>query len=142
MYSGTLLISKRYIALLHFLSAYNSLFVRYKVYSTDPRKCLCTSWRYAETYENFRIDPAPFRKNPIKIKINCPIKLSVPTTRRKLHWNMSVTAKVCLVWYLLLRKKKMHWDKSVTAKILLKNLVRNVPKENKLWKKTFKSAVS
>ena len=52
-----------------YLWAYNSLFVRYKVYSTDPRECLCTSWRYAEAYENFNIDPVPFRKNPIKIKI-------------------------------------------------------------------------
>ena len=64
-----LLISKKFIVLLHTLSAYNSLLVRYKVYSSDPRECLCTSWRYAEAYENFSIDPAPFRKNPIKIKI-------------------------------------------------------------------------
>ena len=64
-----LLILKKCIVLLHTLSAYNSLLVRYKVYSTDPRECLCTSWRYAEAYENFSIDPAPFRKNPIKIKI-------------------------------------------------------------------------
>ena len=64
-----LLILQKFIVLLHTLSAYNSLFVRYKVYSTDPRECLCTSWRYAEAYENFSIDPAPCRKNPIKIKI-------------------------------------------------------------------------
>ena len=37
-----LLISKKFIVLLHTLSAYNSLLVRYKVYSSDPRKCLCT----------------------------------------------------------------------------------------------------
>ena len=66
----TLLTSKKIIVLLHTLSAYNSLLVRYKVYSTDPRECLCTSWRYAEAYENFSIDPAPFRKNPIKIKLS------------------------------------------------------------------------
>ena len=39
------------IVLLHTLSAYNSLLVRYKVYLSDPRECLCKSWRYAETYE-------------------------------------------------------------------------------------------
>ena len=64
-----LLISKKFIVLLHTLSAYNSLLVRYKVYSSDPRECLCTSWRYPETYENFSIDPAPCRKNPIKKKL-------------------------------------------------------------------------
>ena len=35
--------SKSCLVLLHTLSAYNSLLVRYKVYSTDPRECLCTS---------------------------------------------------------------------------------------------------
>ena len=98
-----LLISKKFIVLLHTLSAYNSLLVRYKVYSTDPRECLCTSWRYAEAYENFSIDPAPCRKNPIK-KINLSHQLSVLITRRKLHWSKSVTAKVCQVWSLLIGK--------------------------------------
>ena len=37
-----LLILKKCIVLLHTLSAYNSLLVRYKVYSSDPRECLCT----------------------------------------------------------------------------------------------------
>ena len=37
-----LLILKKFIVLLHTLSAYNSLLVRYKVYSCDPRECLCT----------------------------------------------------------------------------------------------------
>ena len=72
MYSGTPLDIKKFIVLLHTLSAYNSLLVRYKVYSSDPRECLCTSWRYAEAYENFSIDPAPCRKNPIKNKIVTP----------------------------------------------------------------------
>ena len=61
--------SKRYIVLLHILSAYDSLLVRYKVYLADPRECLCASLRYAEAYENFSIDPAPFPKNLMKIKI-------------------------------------------------------------------------
>ena len=37
------LILKKFIVLLHTLSAYNSLLVRYKVYSSDPKECLCTS---------------------------------------------------------------------------------------------------
>ena len=37
-----LLILKKIIVLLHTLSAYNSLLVRYEVYSSDPRECLCT----------------------------------------------------------------------------------------------------
>ena len=37
-----LLILKKVIVLLHTLSAYNSLLVRYKVYSSDLRECLCT----------------------------------------------------------------------------------------------------
>ena len=42
MYSGTPLDIKKFIVLLHTLSAYNSLLVRYKVYSSDPKECLCT----------------------------------------------------------------------------------------------------
>ena len=44
MYSGTSLDikKKKIIILLHTLSAYNSLLVRYKVYPSDPRECLCT----------------------------------------------------------------------------------------------------
>ena len=37
-----LLILKKFIVLLHTLSAYNSLLVHYKVYSSDPRECLRT----------------------------------------------------------------------------------------------------
>ena len=37
-----LLMSKKIIVLLLTLSAYNSLLIRYKVYSSDPRECLCT----------------------------------------------------------------------------------------------------
>ena len=42
MYSGTSLDIKKIIVLLHTLSAYNSLLVRYKVYSSDHRECLST----------------------------------------------------------------------------------------------------
>ena len=36
-----ILILKKFIVLFHTLSAYSSLLVRYKVYSSDPRECLC-----------------------------------------------------------------------------------------------------
>ena len=42
MYSGTPLDIKKFIVFLHILSAYNSLLVRYKVYLSDHRECLCT----------------------------------------------------------------------------------------------------
>ena len=42
MYSGTPFDIKKIIVLLHTLSACNSLLVRYKAYSSDPRECLCT----------------------------------------------------------------------------------------------------
>ena len=43
MYLGTPLdIKKNFIVLLQTLSAYNSLLVRYKVYSSDHRECLST----------------------------------------------------------------------------------------------------
>ena len=37
-----LLILYKIIVFLHTLSVYNSLLVRYKVYSSDTRECLCT----------------------------------------------------------------------------------------------------
>ena len=63
---------KKLIVLLHTLSAYDSLLVRCKVYSSDPRECFCTSTTYAEAYENFSIEPALCQKNPTK-----KIKLSL-----------------------------------------------------------------
>ena len=77
MYSGTPLDIKKFIVL-HTLSAYYSLLVHHKVYSFDPRECLCTSWRYGEAYENFSIDPAPCWKNPIRNEFvipNCQLLL-------------------------------------------------------------------
>ena len=50
-------------------------------------------------------------------KINLSYQIVSPYTRRKLHWNKSMTAKVCL-----------------------ENFERNVLKENKLWNRTVKSA--
>ena len=41
MYSGIPLDIKKCIVLFHTLSAYNSLFVRYNVYLSDPRESLC-----------------------------------------------------------------------------------------------------
>ena len=61
-----LLLLKKFIFLFHTLSAYNSLLFRYKVYLSDQREWLYTSWRDGEAYENFSIDPAPCWKNPIK----------------------------------------------------------------------------
>ena len=65
MYSGTPIDIRKFIVL-HISLAYNSLLVRYKVHSSDPRECLYTSWRYGKAYENFSIDPAPCWKSPIK----------------------------------------------------------------------------
>ena len=45
-----LLTLKRFIVLLDILSAYNSLLIRYKVYSSDPRKFLQTRWKHGEGY--------------------------------------------------------------------------------------------
>ena len=56
-----LLISKKFIVLLDTLSVYNSLLVRCKVYSSDPRECLCV-----QAERSFSIEPAPSRKNCIK----------------------------------------------------------------------------
>ena len=123
----SLLISKKVIVLLHTLSAYNSLLFRYKVYSSDPRECLCTRWRYAETYENFSIDPAPCQKNPIKNKIvipNCqPLLLGEIYTEIK-AWQLKF-ALSDLYFY-----ENLHWNKSVTAKVSLENLVNQALKQN------------
>ena len=54
-----LLILKRFIVLLHTFSTRNSLLVSYKVYSSDPRECLCTRQRYDGAHEKLGIDPAP-----------------------------------------------------------------------------------
>ena len=67
-----------------------------------PEKVCVQAEGMVKPYENV-VDRAPRRKNPIK-KWNCHTKLSARTTRRKLHWNKSVAAKVCLVGSLLLWK--------------------------------------
>ena len=76
----TLLILTKFIVLLHTSSAFDGLLVRYKVYSSDPRKCLCAQAVGTVNFTNFSTDPAPCRKDP-----NCHTKLSVPTTRRNLR---------------------------------------------------------
>ena len=124
------------IVLLHALSAYNSLHVRYKVYSSDPRECLCTSWRYVEAYKNFSIHPAPCQKNPIKknkiVIQNCqPLLLGENYTGKKRgSWS----------FLSLIPSSTKNYTKT-KAKVSLENLVRNVLKENKLWSRMFKSAV-
>ena len=119
LYSGTILISKKFIVLLHTLSGYNSLLVRYKFYLPYPRECLCTSWKYAEGYENFSIDPIPCRKNPIKNKIiilNCqPLLLGEYYTEIKAWQLKFAKSDPC-------SHEKLHWNKTVTAKVSFKNL--------------------
>ena len=61
-----LIILKKLIVLLHTLSAYNSLLVCYKVYLSDPRDYLCTQAESMVKSMKTCIDPAPYRKNPIK----------------------------------------------------------------------------
>ena len=88
-----------------------------------------TTWRYAEVYEIFSIDPAPCRKNPIKNKIvtpNCqPLILGEDYTEIK-AWQLKFASSDHCFY------EKLHWNKSVTAKVFIGNLVRrNVLKENK-----------
>ena len=71
--------------------------------------------KYDEPYVYFSTDPAPHRKDPIKI--NLSYQISAYTTRTKLHWNKIMTTKACL-----------------------EKFVRNVLKESKLQNRTFKSA--
>ena len=68
MYSGTPLDIKKVYSSSSYFTAYHNLLVLVLVllYSSDPKECLCTSERYDEACENFLIDPAPCRKNPIK----------------------------------------------------------------------------
>ena len=82
-----LLILKKFIVL-YALSAYNSLLVCCKVCSSDAREYLCTSWRYAEAYGNFSIDPAPCWKNPPP-----PITTTTTTTTSWFSLNNSRTVK-------------------------------------------------
>ena len=77
-----------------------------------------TRWRYDEAYIYVSIEQAPFWKNPIKIKLvlsKCQPLPPRESNAEKKRWNGKV--KVCL-----------------------ENFVRNVLKENKLWKRTFKPA--
>ena len=73
---------KKIIVLLHTLSAYNSLLVRCKVYSSDPRECLCTK--------------VEGMVKPMKTLV------MIQHHGRELRRNKTVTAKVCLVISLLL----------------------------------------
>ena len=95
----SLLVSKKFIFLLHTLSAYNSLLVRYKVYLSDPRECLCTIWRYAETYENFSIDPTPSykKKHPINLILTNPELFIIYWTCYNLFWFRFL--KLLLIFY-------------------------------------------
>ena len=80
-----LLILKKIIVLLNALSAYNNLLVRYKVYSSDPRECLCKGWRYAKAYGNFSIDPAPCRKSSIKTITHTGLRFQIGVKTSSVH---------------------------------------------------------
>ena len=73
------------MVLLNALSAYNNLLVRYKVYSSDPRECLCKGWRYAEAYENFSSDPAPCRKSRIKTITHTGLRFQIGVKTSSVH---------------------------------------------------------
>ena len=49
------LISKKFMVFPHTLSAYNRLLVRFKVYSSDPRECFCTSAGFPQLLETPQI---------------------------------------------------------------------------------------
>ena len=92
------LILKRFRVLRHTLSAYNSFLVRDEVYSSNPKKCLCTRWRYGEAYTYLIIDPwsSTMLKESYK-KQTSHTKMLATTTRRKLHWKKkNVAVKTCL----------------------------------------------
>ena len=138
MYSGTPLDIKK-IIVLHTLSAYNSLLVRYKVYSSDPRECLCSTWRYAGAYENFIIDQA---LNHLTSLIKC-LSVRIWTkwfwVRAQLH---SLKNKIVIWNFQPLTLGENYTEiKAWQQKFPYKNLVRNVVKESKLWNRTLKSAV-
>ena len=52
IYPGTPLYIKKIIVLI--LSAYSSLLVRYKVYTSDPKECLCTRCKVNPMYNNLK----------------------------------------------------------------------------------------
>ena len=49
------LISKKFMVFPHTLSAYSRLLVRFKVYSSDPRECFCTSAGFPQLLETPQI---------------------------------------------------------------------------------------
>ena len=80
-----LLILKTFIVLLHTLSAYNSLLVHCKVYSSDNRECLCTQAEGMVKPMKTLVLIQHHVERILQKNITCHTKLSVPTTRRKLH---------------------------------------------------------
>ena len=75
---------KRFTVLLHTLSECNSLLVSSKVYSSDPRECLCARSKHGKGYLYLSSGPTTrptCRKNPIKNKLK---KLSAPSYYKKI----------------------------------------------------------
>ena len=58
--------------------------------------------------------------------------MSAPTTIRKLHWNKSVTANVCLVWSLLLENITLKWKRDSWS--LVRKLSRKCFERKQSWK--------
>ena len=109
-----LLISKKFIFLVHILSAYIT------TYSSDIKFIRLIPENVYVQAEGM-LKPMKTWSSTISkgfYKKNCNTKLSAPTARRKLDPN-----------------------KRVTAKVSLENLLRNVLKENQLWNRAFKSTV-
>ena len=135
----TLLISKKNIVLLHNLWAYNSLLIRYKIYSSHPRECLCTQPEgMLKAMKTLVLIQPHVEKIPIKNKIVIPNCQSLPLGE---YYTEIIAWQIKFALSDLYFYKKCHWNKSVTAKVSLENLARNVLTENKLWNRTFKSAV-
>ena len=110
------LILKRFRVLRHTLSAYNSFLVRDEVYSSNPKKCLCTRWRYGEAYTYFIIDPWS-------------------STMLKESYKKQTSHTKMLA---ILLGENYTEKKNVAVKTCLENFVRNILKDKNL--RTFKAS--
>ena len=110
------LILKRFRVLRHTLSAYNSFLVRDEVYSSNPKKCLCTRWRYGEAYTYLIIDPWS-------------------STMLKESYKKQTSHTKMLA---ILLGENYTEKKNVAVKTCLENFVRNILKDKNL--RTFKAS--
>ena len=110
------LILKRFRVLRHTLSAYNSFLVRDEVYSSNPKKCLCTRWRCGEAYTYLIIDPWS-------------------STMLKESYKKQTSHTKMLA---ILLGENYTEKKNVAVKTCLENFVRNILKDKNL--RTFKAS--